>query len=82
MVVTSERELKELQNTCVKSQNQKTKIEFKCQICGKNSTRRLLKKETRLICSRCLAKITTKERYGVDNASQSKEIKEKKKQTS
>lgn len=82
MFIDSEEQLKELQNTCIKSQNQKTQIVFTCRICGKESHRRLLKKETRLICSNCLAKITTKERCGVENPSQLKEIKEKKKQTS
>lgn len=82
MFVNSEIELIKLQNNCIKSQNQKTKIEFKCIICGKEATRRLLKKETRLICSRCLARKTCLEKYGVENASQLKEIKEKKKQTS
>lgn len=58
-------------------------FEFKCERCGKNSTRRIAnKKNSTLLCTQCYAKKKSLEKYGVENPSQRGDVKEKKKQTS
>lgn len=74
-------ELIELQSKTKTSS--KDLFEFNCEVCGKKSTRRIAnKKNTTMLCTQCYAKKKCLEKYGVENPSQVKEIKEKKKQTS
>lgn len=59
----------------------KEKYSFKCQICGKEASRRIFSKTTELVCSSCKNKKTLLQKYGVENMSQIQAVKEKKKQT-
>lgn len=79
--VSTEDELLQLQKTLNRKEHYKTKFQYTCQSCGKKSERRIFAYTKGLLCSRCLAKQTTKERFGVENASQAQSIKEKKKET-
>lgn len=82
MEVKTVDELLALRNSLKVSQNKKTTFTFECQRCHKKVERRVFAKSTDLLCKGCLAKKTNLEKFGVENPSQAKEIKEKKKQTS
>ena len=81
LLISTEDELLQLQKTLNRKEHYKTKFQYICQSCGKKSERRIFAYTKGLLCSRCLAKQTTKERFGVENASQSDIVKEKKKET-
>lgn len=82
MEVKTVDELLALRNSLKASQNKKTTFTFECQRCHKKVERRIFAKSIDLLCKGCLAKKTNLEKFGVENPSQAKEIKEKKKQTS
>ena len=82
MEVKTVDELLTLRKSLKASQNKKTTFTFECQRCHKKVERRIFAKSTDLLCKGCLAKKTNLEKFGVENPSQAKEIKEKKKQTS
>lgn len=82
MEVKTVGELLVLRNSLKASQNKKTTFTFECQRCHKKVERRIFAKSIDLLCKGCLAKKTNLEKFGFENPSQAKEIKEKKKQTS
>lgn len=65
----------------IKSHHLKTKVQFMCTVCGRESTRTLFHKSMDFICSPCKVKQTMLKKYGVTNPSQAPFVKQKKKET-